>query len=61
MKQEKNRELVKAQKMDQTVPVEAYCGKGYVSANGSTWCQSGYSCGGANGVSSPMEEDDVLL
>jgi hypothetical protein len=60
MKQEKNRELVKAQKMDQSVSVEAHCGSGYKSDRYGTACASAYSCG-PNGVSSPHEDDDILL
>jgi 3-mercaptopyruvate sulfurtransferase SseA len=60
MKQEKNRELVKAQKMDQSASVEAYCGSGYSSSKYGTSCASAYTCN-ANGVSSPHEDDDILL
>lgn len=60
MKQVKNRELVKAQKIDQTVPVDAFCTIGYKSTPSGDKCFLGYSCN-AQGVSSPEEEDDVLL
>jgi hypothetical protein len=58
--EQKNRTLIEVQKMDQNVPVEAFCASGYTAGNGSVSCSSGYSCGWL-GVSSTFEEDDVIL
>ena len=61
-KNQKNRELVTAQLMNQNIPVEGYCNNNYSKDGSNVQCMGGYSCStSGNTVSSVAEDDDVLL